>query len=75
MTPSPLGLYLHIPFCRQRCDFCAFYLEIYRESRAEAFVRSLIHEIGLSAQQHVAAEGDVEVYTKGRGRHDDRLNP
>lgn len=56
MTP-PLGLYLHIPFCRQRCDFCAFYLEVYREGRAEAFVRSLIHEIGLSAQQHVAAAG------------------
>jgi oxygen-independent coproporphyrinogen-3 oxidase len=55
MMSSPLGLYLHIPFCRQRCDFCAFYLEIHRESRAEGFVRSLIHEIGLSAQQHVAA--------------------
>jgi oxygen-independent coproporphyrinogen-3 oxidase len=55
MMSPPLGLYLHIPFCRQRCDFCAFYLEIHRESRAEGFVRSLIHEIGLSAQQHVAA--------------------
>src|SRR5512140_3227142 len=55
MAPPPLGLYLHIPFCRQRCDFCAFYLEIYRESSAKAFVRSLIAEIGLSARQHVSA--------------------
>ena len=21
---APLGLYLHIPFCRQRCKFCYF---------------------------------------------------
>ncbi|MBT5124719.1 MAG: coproporphyrinogen III oxidase, partial [Planctomycetaceae bacterium] len=21
---SPLGLYLHIPFCRKRCKFCYF---------------------------------------------------
>ena len=22
--PTPLGLYLHIPFCRKRCKFCYF---------------------------------------------------
>jgi oxygen-independent coproporphyrinogen-3 oxidase len=66
MMSPPLGLYLHIPFCRQRCDFCAFYLEIHREGRAEDFVRSLIHEIGLSAQQHVAAGRFIQsVYIGG----------
>jgi oxygen-independent coproporphyrinogen-3 oxidase len=66
MTPPPLGLYLHIPFCRQRCDFCAFYLEIHREGRAQAFVRSLIHEIGLSARQHVSASRPIQsVYVGG----------
>ena len=24
MTSSPFGVYLHIPFCAQRCDYCAF---------------------------------------------------
>lgn len=24
MTPTPLGVYLHVPFCRHRCDYCAF---------------------------------------------------
>jgi oxygen-independent coproporphyrinogen-3 oxidase len=67
MTSSPLGLYLHIPFCRQRCDFCAFYLEIYRENRAEAFVRSLTHEIALSAQQHAAAHRPVQSVYFGGG--------
>ena len=66
MTPSPLGLYLHIPFCRQRCDFCAFYLEIHRESRAESFVRSLRHEIGLSAQEHPVTGRPIQsVYVGG----------
>ncbi len=67
MTHPPLGLYLHIPFCRQRCDFCAFYLEIHREGRAETFVRSLIHEIGLSAQQHVAAGRPIQSVYFGGG--------
>jgi oxygen-independent coproporphyrinogen III oxidase len=66
MTPPPLGLYLHIPFCRQRCDFCAFYLEIYREGRAETFVRSLLHEIGHSAHQHVTPGRPIQsVYVGG----------
>ena len=66
MIPPPLGLYLHIPFCRQRCDFCAFYLEIHHKGRAEGFVRSLIHEIRLSAQRHVAAGRPIQsVYVGG----------
>lgn len=66
-TPPPLGLYLHIPFCRQRCDFCSFYLEIYRESRAETFVRSLRREIGLSGHQHVAANRPIQSVYFGGG--------
>jgi oxygen-independent coproporphyrinogen-3 oxidase len=67
MTPPSLGIYLHIPFCRQRCDFCAFYLEIHRESRAERFVRSLIHEIGLSAQEHLVTGRPVQSIYIGGG--------
>jgi len=67
MTPPPLGLYLHIPFCRQRCDFCAFYLEIHRADRAEAFVRSLIQEIRLSGREHVAAGRTLQSVYLGGG--------
>jgi oxygen-independent coproporphyrinogen-3 oxidase len=67
MTPPPFGLYLHIPFCRQRCDFCAFYLEIHREDRAETFVQSLIHEIGLSTRQHLAAGRPIQSVYFGGG--------
>src|SRR5262245_6799488 len=47
----PFGLYIHIPFCRQRCDFCSFYLELYRRAPALDFIEALITEIGLYAAQ------------------------
>ena len=67
MTPSPLGLYLHIPFCRQRCDFCAFYLEIHHENRAETFVRSLMHEIQLSTDHHITPGRPIQSVYFGGG--------
>ena len=24
MTPEPVGLYVHIPFCRRKCSYCDF---------------------------------------------------
>ena len=44
----PLGLYLHIPFCRKRCKFC--YFRVYTDKTAqdiEAYVSALAREIDL----------------------------
>src|SRR4029450_1166052 len=30
---TPLGLYLHIPFCRKRCHFC--YFRVYTDKNAQ----------------------------------------
>ena len=30
---TPLGLYLHIPFCRKRCKFC--YFRVYTDKNAD----------------------------------------
>ena len=46
------GLYLHIPFCHQRCHFCAFYLEIHQARAAETFVSSLLTEMRLYGEEH-----------------------
>src|SRR6187549_2679230 len=51
---TPLGLYLHIPFCRKRCKFC--YFRVYTDMNAQAvetYCRALEHEIGLVSQQPV----------------------
>jgi oxygen-independent coproporphyrinogen-3 oxidase len=48
----PLGLYLHIPFCRKRCKFC--YFKVFTNVNAEAierYVSALCQEISLVAQQ------------------------
>ncbi|MGY8767335.1 MAG: coproporphyrinogen-III oxidase family protein [Pirellulales bacterium] len=42
----PLGLYLHIPFCRKRCKFC--YFRVYTDknsSDVETYVSALVEEI------------------------------
>lgn len=49
--PSSLGIYLHIPFCRTRCTFCAFYLQIHRDDSAAQFVTALTREIDLYGEQ------------------------
>jgi oxygen-independent coproporphyrinogen-3 oxidase len=44
----PLGLYLHIPFCRKRCKFC--YFRVYTDKTAgdvETYVAALSREIEL----------------------------
>jgi oxygen-independent coproporphyrinogen-3 oxidase len=47
----PMGLYVHIPFCRTRCAFCGFYLEIYRPDRAARFLTALRKEMALYGKQ------------------------
>jgi oxygen-independent coproporphyrinogen-3 oxidase len=43
---GPLGLYLHIPFCRKRCKFC--YFRVYTNQSArdiEDYVQALLKEV------------------------------
>ena len=53
----PLGLYLHIPFCRKRCKFC--YFKVFTENRPsdiETYVSALAREIEVVS--HQPAMGD-----------------
>ncbi len=42
-----LGLYVHIPFCRQICDFCPYCKELYNQEKCNAYIDALINEIHL----------------------------
>ncbi|MEC7500903.1 MAG: coproporphyrinogen-III oxidase family protein [Planctomycetota bacterium] len=45
-TDLPLGLYLHIPFCRKRCKFCYFKVFTEKSSREiETYLGALCREI------------------------------
>lgn len=49
---TPLGLYLHIPFCRKRCHFCYFRVYTDKDSAAiRAYLDLAIRELELYAAQ------------------------
>ncbi len=54
---DPLGLYIHIPFCRKRCKFC--YFKVYTDKNAteiEVYLDALIKENELYSN-HAAFQG------------------
>lgn len=53
----PLGLYLHIPFCRKRCKFCYFKVFTGKNaSEIETYVEALCKEIELVSKLPVMGE-------------------
>jgi oxygen-independent coproporphyrinogen-3 oxidase len=49
---NPLGIYLHIPFCRKRCHFC--YFKVYTDknsSEVETYLDAAVRELEIYAQQ------------------------
>ena len=49
-----LGLYVHIPFCRQLCAFCPYCKELYDAAACDDYIDHLIREI------HLVGEGRAE---------------
>lgn len=45
-TPGEWGVYVHVPFCRRRCPYCAFYVEVDRGTDWSAFSDRVVREIG-----------------------------
>ena len=48
---TPLGLYLHIPFCRKRCKFC--YFRVYTDKNAsdvKVYTEAIVKEVELLSQ-------------------------
>ncbi|MGL4555251.1 MAG: coproporphyrinogen-III oxidase family protein [Gemmataceae bacterium] len=64
---APLGLYLHIPFCRKRCKFC--YFRVYTDKNAndvEVYTDALVQEVSLyAATPFVGGRGLRYVYFGG----------
>ncbi len=44
-----LGIYIHVPFCRKKCDYCNFYSIKYDEDVADKYVNALIESINLKS--------------------------
>ena len=48
-TPPALGLYLHIPFCKQKCVYCDFYSLPRAESRMDDYTDALCAHLAETA--------------------------
>lgn len=62
-----VGLYIHVPFCKTRCHFCAFYLQIHREDKARQYRDSLEREIRLHASLSSLGSRSLETVYFGGG--------
>jgi oxygen-independent coproporphyrinogen III oxidase len=65
---TPLGLYLHIPFCRKRCKFC--YFRVYTDKNAsevDVYTDTLAREVALYARQAGIGGRDFEFVYFGGG--------
>ncbi|HET6425208.1 MAG TPA: coproporphyrinogen-III oxidase family protein [Planctomycetaceae bacterium] len=64
----PLGLYLHIPFCRKRCKFC--YFRVYTNQNASAierYVNALAAEIDLVSHKRGVSGRELKFVYFGGG--------
>jgi oxygen-independent coproporphyrinogen-3 oxidase len=48
---TPFGVYVHIPFCRERCDYCAFATYTDRDHLMERYADACVAEITALRQQ------------------------
>ncbi len=65
---TPLGLYLHIPFCRKRCKFC--YFRVYTDKNArdiETYLDALVKEVTLYSRMPVVGGRTLDYVYFGGG--------
>ena len=65
---TPLGLYLHVPFCRKRCHFC--YFRVYTDKNAEEvnfYLDTLAREMELYSRRRAIAGRDLDFIYFGGG--------
>ena len=41
-----LGIYIHIPFCRTKCNYCHFVIRPWKAATADRYRKALVREIG-----------------------------
>ncbi|WP_103981731.1 radical SAM family heme chaperone HemW [Helcococcus massiliensis] len=50
---KPIGLYIHIPFCEKKCNYCNFLTFVNNDEQIEKYVQYLIKEINLYKGENI----------------------
>ncbi len=62
---KPLGLYLHIPFCKSKCAYCDFYSLPHSEEKMDAYTAALIRHLEEVAPRCAAHTADTVYFGGG----------
>ncbi|MEA4932666.1 MAG: coproporphyrinogen-III oxidase family protein [Lawsonibacter sp.] len=62
---QPLGLYVHIPFCRTLCPFCPYCKVVWNAELARAYLAGLLEEIRLVGSQWEGRREVTSLYFGG----------
>lgn len=62
---KPLGLYIHIPFCKSKCIYCDFYSLPGSEEKMDRYVAALCRQIEEIAPRTAAHEADTVYFGGG----------
>jgi putative oxygen-independent coproporphyrinogen III oxidase len=58
-SPEPFGVYVHVPFCASKCDYCAFATWTDRHHLTDAYLEALEVEIGRAVDGGLSAATSV----------------
>lgn len=59
------GLYIHVPFCKQKCGYCDFYSVPVNETGMPEYIACLLKEIGMRAGDLLSDDSIRSVYFGG----------
>ena len=62
---KPLGLYIHIPFCRSKCIYCDFYSLPHAEDKMDRYAAALCRQLAEISPQTTAHEVDTIYFGGG----------
>ena len=62
---KPLGLYIHIPFCKSKCIYCDFYSLPCGEDRMDRYVSALCRQLAEISRQTTAHQVDTVYFGGG----------
>ena len=53
---KPVGIYIHVPFCRYKCPYCDFYSVTAKDERMDSYTEETVRRLSGLAGQGIAAD-------------------